>query len=40
MRVYTKARYLVVQFNASQKPFVSFGNVPIPVVAPIEISAR
>lgn len=27
--VYTTVRYLLVQFNASQKPFVAFGNVPV-----------
>ena len=40
MRVYTTVRYLVVQFDARQKPFVAFGNVPFAVIATNEISAR
>jgi hypothetical protein len=34
--VYTTVRYLVIQSIALQKPFMAFGNVPIPVSHPRE----
>ena len=40
VRVYTTVRYLVVQFNASLKPSVAFGNVPSPELQFAEMPAR